>query len=69
MHTRIKYCISQLDGHEEEADEPDTVNKEKTTDFEVGQSQECLMVLGTQILISNILALTNLLREEWNLIK
>ena len=33
VHTRMKHCISQHDGHEEEADEPDTVNKEKTTDF------------------------------------
>ena len=27
VHTRMKHSISQLDGHEEEADEPDTVNK------------------------------------------
>ena len=69
MHMRIKHCISQLDGHEEEAVEPDKVNKEKTTDFEVGQSQECLEILGTQIIISNIPALKKLLREEWNSIK
>ena len=30
----MKHCISQHDGHQEEADEPDTVNTEKTTDFE-----------------------------------